>query len=338
MTTLNNPKKTYIGHVQEAFDTLGLGVPGSDEWQKNSAMVELPNTFVATLIGAARAALDAGLAPQIDYTTFQAHTVSTLGEAISNAEYQAKKALRNKDIRHPGKTLATAQWTFTNRLSGPDLKSIMGESTVPNLWLAQVLGAAKLYADRLKDEGERKHMRDAITYVIEHADKSRRTQAILKARSEPGSQEQAPPDLDTLAWELAGAVAVDAGQIWIGDPCYLIPRTRGSDDNKPPFDWEQYMEWTFEGYEGESDTPSSMVTRSYQQFNFPNGDPKTGHPGLGIAMRSGFGDGYYNVYVKRADIPGWGNCIVEARVVFIDKESLTNEDEEDDGPDDTGTK
>ena len=43
-----------------------------------------------------------------------------------------------------------------------------------------------------------------------------------------------------------------------------------------------------------------------------------GHEGAGVVFRSGYGDGFYPVYVRIVDDPEWGRRVAEARVVFID--------------------
>lgn len=53
----------------------------------------------------------------------------------------------------------------------------------------------------------------------------------------------------------------------------------------------------------------------------PNND------GMGVCVSTGYGDGYYGVYVKRSNDGVWGTRIAEAKVVFIPKD--TDEDDED---------
>jgi hypothetical protein len=55
------------------------------------------------------------------------------------------------------------------------------------------------------------------------------------------------------------------------------------------------------------------------QLNF-----KAGHSGAGVVFRTGYGDGFYPVYVRLTDDPEWGRRVAEARIVFIDPD----EDEE----------
>lgn len=50
---------------------------------------------------------------------------------------------------------------------------------------------------------------------------------------------------------------------------------------------------------------------------------KRGHAGLGVSVVTGYGDGVYNVYVRRND----KGRVIEARVVFIEDEKATTIEE-----------
>jgi len=99
-------------------------------------------------------------------------------------------------------------------------------------------------------------------------------------------------------WVLVGNVGVDAGLIWIGDPCYVIKDK--DEDRYPEFgkDWAEFCDLLGE------ECPT------IKQFG----------RGLGMAISSGFGDGGYNVYVKYSDEGKWGKRVAEAKVVFIQDE------------------
>lgn len=91
-------------------------------------------------------------------------------------------------------------------------------------------------------------------------------------------------------WEKVGEVGVDAGLIWIGDPCYVVAKD------------------------------SSHVWASWKKFcnaflkKVSNGVADFGN--TGIAVESGEGDGCYDVFVRRKD-----GMIKEARIVFIEDET-----------------
>jgi hypothetical protein len=74
-----------------------------------------------------------------------------------------------------------------------------------------------------------------------------------------------------------GEIGVDAGLCWVGDPGYIfhqgkLPSTLGED-------------WT--GF-------CSLLDGGATQFNY-----ELGHPGLGVVVSTGYGDGTYPVYVEK---------------------------------------
>lgn len=93
-------------------------------------------------------------------------------------------------------------------------------------------------------------------------------------------------------WERAGIVGVDSGMIHIGDPCYL---SKGG----------PYGSW--KGFCDELRASQDYKDRGIKQLNYAKGPP-----GLGVVMTSGYGDGRYEVLVRR-DSEG---TIVEARIKF----------------------
>ena len=105
----------------------------------------------------------------------------------------------------------------------------------------------------------------------------------------------------------AGVCGVDAGSIWIGDPCYCVTPDAGE---HPAETWGEFVNIL-----AEEDFPNT------KQFNY-----KRGHPGVGVYVSSGFGDGTYDVFVKEVDEGAWGKRVAEARIVFITDEEM-EEDE-----------
>ena len=96
-------------------------------------------------------------------------------------------------------------------------------------------------------------------------------------------------------WKKVGVIGVDAGLCWIGDPCYVVAKDCD----------EQFKSWhAFCDQLGVREKDGVSV--------FPY---KLGHEGLGIAVSTGYGDGEYDVFVKR-DKSG---RIAEAKVVFIEE-------------------
>jgi hypothetical protein len=104
------------------------------------------------------------------------------------------------------------------------------------------------------------------------------------------------------AWEEIGFIGVDAGICWIGDPCYihLDPEYK----EEPPKEWGKTWDNfcnTLAEKEG-GDYPTAV------QFNYDKG-----HPGLGVCVSTGYGDGYYPVFIKRNK----EGRISEVKVKFI---------------------
>jgi hypothetical protein len=62
---------------------------------------------------------------------------------------------------------------------------------------------------------------------------------------------------------------------------------------------------------------------SFGQMNY-----KRGHAGAGVVFSTGCGDGKYPVYVHKATLPGWGERIIKAEIIFFDDEDLTDDEEE----------
>jgi hypothetical protein len=107
-------------------------------------------------------------------------------------------------------------------------------------------------------------------------------------------------------WELAGHIGVDSGQAMVCDPCYVL-REEGV---APEFAYEQCGEVTIPSPRFGS-IPFSM-----------------GHDGAAVVTSSGFGDGFYPVYVKRKDFGDWGVRIVAMMVDFDSDDPAESLEEE----------
>ncbi len=97
-------------------------------------------------------------------------------------------------------------------------------------------------------------------------------------------------------WEKVGVVGVDAGLLWLGDPCYCVTPDR---DEHPAKTWDEFCNKL-------KNTEKNRVT----QWNY-----KMGHEGLGVSVSTGYGDGCYDVFVKR----NHEGRIAEVKVVFINE-------------------
>ncbi len=78
-----------------------------------------------------------------------------------------------------------------------------------------------------------------------------------------------------------GVIGVDAGLCWLGDPCYVL-----SDDAVKK--WPKWSDFC--------DTIINNVYPTTQQYDYPKG-----HPGLGVLVSTGYGDGVYPVYAEIED-------------------------------------
>lgn len=102
------------------------------------------------------------------------------------------------------------------------------------------------------------------------------------------------------AWEKVGEVSVDAGMVWLGDPCYVM----GDDASERVHDWvKDFCE----------KLPEDAVTVSE-----PLGR------GVGFGVPSGYGDGSYPVYIQR----NYDRRVKALKVVFDFEENDEPEDEE----------
>lgn len=119
-------------------------------------------------------------------------------------------------------------------------------------------------------------------------------------------------------WTLAGHVGVDSGQVMVCDPCYAVPREDeipGEVDWKPQFTYDQACGW---------DKKPEDKQRHFRQIPFD-----MGHDGAAVVSNSGYGDGYYPVYVKLEDKGEWGVRVV-AMMVDFDTDDSDDTQEDDD--------
>lgn len=98
-----------------------------------------------------------------------------------------------------------------------------------------------------------------------------------------------------------GEIGVDAGMIWIGDPCYCVTPDCNS---HPAQTWKEFC--------------SKIKNYQHQQWNY-----QTGKPGLGVTVQSGYGDGCYPVYAEMD-----GHIVKSVTVVFDDDDDDEENEEE----------
>lgn len=107
------------------------------------------------------------------------------------------------------------------------------------------------------------------------------------------------------SWKKVGEIGVDAGLVYIGDPCYFWHDKRdfskhGIKDDGPELDtsdWVTFLETHIHSHLGH-------IT----QLNYKNG-----YPGLGVVTTSGYGDGLYDVFAKFTK----DGSVKEIKVVFL---------------------
>ena len=107
-----------------------------------------------------------------------------------------------------------------------------------------------------------------------------------------------------------GVIGVDAGLCWIGDPCYILHKDKvgleGSSDRFP----EEELGKDWKGFYAKLDRHGNALS---WQFNYAGG-----HPGLGVCVTTGYGDGQYPVYAE----------IRNGRVVSVTVKFDEDDDEE----------
>jgi hypothetical protein len=122
-------------------------------------------------------------------------------------------------------------------------------------------------------------------------------------------------------WIKVGEIGVDAGLCWIGDPCYVINLPHSlKDDPLETAKQKEDLGKTWAGRDGFCDRLYAKEKESGQpaaQFNYD-----AGHPGLGVCVQTGYGDGTYDVFIKKNK----EGRVMEAKVIFIDENEI-DEDE-----------
>lgn len=90
-------------------------------------------------------------------------------------------------------------------------------------------------------------------------------------------------------------VYVDAGLIWIGDPCYVL----GDEASHRVTSWSDFC---------------GKLSIDCHTVDEPLGE------GIGVSIPSGFGDGAYPVHIEYSDEGSWGMRVKKVTITFIDDE------------------
>ena len=106
-------------------------------------------------------------------------------------------------------------------------------------------------------------------------------------------------------WKKVGEVAVDAGMLWIGDPCYILFRDPPPDDLGGS--WKEFVRRVFAREKG-----ASKIAQFHRQNHEEGFTPD--FSALGVTVSTGYGDGVYDVEARMDEETG---RVAEVRVVFI---------------------
>ena len=109
------------------------------------------------------------------------------------------------------------------------------------------------------------------------------------------------PEVIQDTWQEIGEIGVDAGLCWLGDPCYVF--------HKEDTPIEIGNNW--DGFCNTIKDKGMFGNIQHAQFNYD-----MGHPGLGVCVSTGYGDGCYPVLAKFNS----EGRIAEVKIKFIDEE------------------
>jgi hypothetical protein len=103
-------------------------------------------------------------------------------------------------------------------------------------------------------------------------------------------------------WVLVAHIDVDAGVVWIGDPCYSLTH----ESEYTPKTWFEFCDDTF--------NDASTIAES---VNAPLKKGGEYNESLGIEVRAGPVVGTYPVYVKYSDEGSWGTRVKAVMIDFL---------------------
>lgn len=83
-------------------------------------------------------------------------------------------------------------------------------------------------------------------------------------------------------WEKVGSFAVDAGICIIGDPCYFATPDASHHLAKT---WDEFCD--------------KLLDEDFDRDSTKELEFASERPGLGVVVSTGYGDGFYPVYVKK---------------------------------------
>jgi hypothetical protein len=119
--------------------------------------------------------------------------------------------------------------------------------------------------------------------------------------------------MDVNDFVYVGSVWVDAGVVWVGDPCYSIT----GDSEYAPKTWSEFCDQAFD--------PAAKVAEGVCA-PLKHGKDGNYEGGLGLEIRAGFGDGAYPVYVKYSDEGDWGMRVSAVVIDFLGQLGFSDND------------
>lgn len=84
-----------------------------------------------------------------------------------------------------------------------------------------------------------------------------------------------------------GEIGIDAGLVWIGDPCYILHKTENEQPKSIGKNWSDFCDILKKG---------KQLETGFLQFCYDKG-----HAGLGVCASTGWGDGCYDVMAEIKD-------------------------------------
>lgn len=120
--------------------------------------------------------------------------------------------------------------------------------------------------------------------------------------------------------EYIGAIYVDSGSCWVGDPCHVIHQ-KGALPKSFGKTWDEFVTklHRFKSIKTEVDGHQVKIPH-FAPLNAKQFKDETGVT-LGLCVPTGVGDGVYPVYIRKGTGEGYSGVRVKSvTVVFIDEE------------------
>lgn len=137
-------------------------------------------------------------------------------------------------------------------------------------------------------------------------------------------------------WEQFGVIGIDAGLCWIGDPCYILHKSidaKKEHERTPKAigkNWDELhnilykdeqnrnIKYMLEKQKAKTEKELKQIEEKWSKIPYINTwqfNYDLGHPGLGICVQTGYGDGEYPVFIKKNK----EGRVAEVLIKFIDE-------------------